>query len=200
MKFIKKFFIVMLSISLIMFSLSCFADAKENSSPQEEFFRLHIRANSDSEHDQNLKLKVRNAVLVYTSPLMENIHSKQEAISSIKFHIPQIKKIAENTIKNNGYNYPVTIDICKEYFEYREYDGFFLPAGDYDALLINIGNAEGHNWWCALYPAVCLSGATADVKVNLDKVPDELKLADDSKSENIQFEFWIVEEIKKLFS
>lgn len=121
--------------------------------------RLHIIANSDSDFDQELKLKVRDRVLEYTGELFAEVSGKTEAEALAKYSANEIKSVAEEVIAENGADYSVSVEITNMWFETRSYDGFTLPAGDYDAVRIIIGAGEGHNWWCVMYPPLCLPGA-----------------------------------------
>ena len=124
-----------------------------------ETLRLHIIANSDSDFDQALKLKVRDRILESTGELFAEVSGKTEAVAAAKFSSDDIKNIAEAVIKEEGYDYSVRVEVTKMWFETRSYDGFTLPAGDYDAVRIIIGAGEGKNWWCVMYPALCIPGA-----------------------------------------
>ena len=121
--------------------------------------RLHIIANSDSDLDQKLKLKVRDRVLEYTGELFAEVSGKTEAEALAEYSSDEIKNIAEEVIAENGADYSVSVEITNMWFETRSYDGFTLPAGDYDAVRIIIGAGEGHNWWCVMYPPLCIPGA-----------------------------------------
>lgn len=126
--------------------------------------RLHIIANSDSDFDQELKLKVRDRVLEYTGELFAEVSGKTEAEALAKYSANEIKSVAEKVIAENGADYSVSVEITNMWFETRSYDGFTLPAGDYDAVRIIIGAGEGHNWWCVMYPPLCVPGAEDALK------------------------------------
>ena len=132
-------------------------------------FRMHIRANSDTQTDQSLKLDVRDAVLSQTEDIFNGCKSVEEAINKTNENIDLIKKTAEKTISDNGCNYTCKVRTGKEFFETRHYENFTLPAGVYDSLIIEIGEGKGHNWWCVMFPVVCISGCTDD----FDKVLTE---------------------------
>lgn len=126
----------------------------------EKVFRLHILANSDSESDQNLKLGVRDYILQKSGYIFENANSLEDAIKSANSHIDELEKYAKEAVEKLGFNYPVSVKVDKEYFDTRTYDNFYMPAGVYNCLKIVIGEGKGHNWWCVMYPSVCLSGCT----------------------------------------
>ena len=129
-----------------------------------ETLRLHIIANSDSDFDQELKLKVRDRILEATGELFAEVSGKTEAVAAAEYSSDDIKKIAEAVIKEEGYDYSVQVEVTEMWFETRSYDGFTLPAGDYDAVRIIIGAGEGKNWWCVMYPALCIPGAEQSIE------------------------------------
>lgn len=125
-------------------------------------FRLHILANSDEQFDQDLKLLVRDEILSNSNDIFKNCDSVSDAISVSNDNIQYLNNIANKVIRDNGYNYNSRVFVSKEYFNTRVYDDFTLPAGYYDCLKIIIGEGKGHNWWCVMYPSVCISGCTDD--------------------------------------
>lgn len=124
-----------------------------------KIFRLHIMANSDSSEDQALKLKVRDCILAETANIF-NGKTIDDNIKIAENNIDYITNICNDCIKNEGYDYSVNVNIVKEFFETRVYDDFTLPAGIYNSLKIEIGEANGHNWWCIVFPAVCISACS----------------------------------------
>ena len=142
-------------------------------------FRLHIIANSDSSEDQELKLKIRDNIIKYMNTLIKNSSNKNEVVSIINNHLDSFNKIALNTIKENGYNYDVNIEIGNFHFPTKSYGDISFPAGNYDALKIEIGDAIGQNWWCVLFPPLCFVNSSTGV------VPDDSK---NTLKENINSE------------
>ncbi len=124
--------------------------------------RLHVRANSDSEEDQALKLRVRDAVLAVTSPLVENCQSQKEAIDVLEAHMSELEKAAREVIAAEGRTDAVAVLLGEERYPTRTYENCCFPAGTYVSLQVCIGEAEGQNWWCVLFPPLCLSAATAE--------------------------------------
>lgn len=157
MKGIETFLI--LGIVFTMFTSMINRTIETGNEIRSETLRLHIIANSDSAADQELKLKVRDAVLSSTGELFAEVSGKTDAILTAEHSSDDIKAIAENVIKSEGYNYSVMVEVTEMWFETKSYDGFTLPAGDYDAVRIIIGEGEGKNWWCVMYPALCIPGA-----------------------------------------
>lgn len=125
----------------------------------DKVFRVHILANSDSDSDQELKLKVRDAVIAKAEQLFSDIHSKEEAMTAVEDNIDILLSTAKDVIESEGYSYPVTGAVKKLYFDTRYYGDVTMPGGLYDALQIRIGKAEGKNWWCVMYPSLCLYAA-----------------------------------------
>lgn len=142
-------------------------------------FRLHIIANSDSSADQELKLKVRDNIIEYMNTLTSSSSDKKDVISMVNYHLDSFKEIALNTIKENGYNYDVNIEIGNFHFPTKSYGDISFPAGNYDALKIEIGDAIGQNWWCVLFPLLCFVNSSTGV------VPDDSK---NTLKENINSE------------
>ena len=124
--------------------------------------RLHVLANSDSEEDQALKLKVRDVVLERATAIREQSADRREAESRLRGELLELERIAAEEIAAEGYNYPVTVELENTDFPTKEYDGFTLPAGEYLALRVIIGEGQGQNWWCVVFPPLC-TAASADV-------------------------------------
>lgn len=143
----------------------------------QKVFRFHILANSNEEYDQQLKLMVRDEILAYSNSLFEGCVDVNNAVNIAKKNIDNFNEIATKVIKNNGYDYNVNTYVVKEYFDTRVYDNFTLPAGIYDSLKVVIGAGEGHNWWCVMFPSVCLSASADDFGEYMNS--DEKELIDD---------------------
>ena len=135
----------------------------------EEVLRFHVLANSDSEEDQHLKMQVRNSVIEYMQEEMEAIESLEEAKEWADGHLPQVEEIAKQVIRQEGYDYPVEAHLVSDDFPEKTYGDVTFPAGRYRALRIEIGDAQGQNWWCVLYPNLCFIDAVHAV------VPEEGK-------------------------
>lgn len=117
--------------------------------------RLHVVANSDSEADQTLKLQVRDAILADAASELAGL-SREEALEQLTQDLPHLGEIAAQTVGEQGYDYPVTVSLKEERFPTKRYDDFALPAGEYMALRVQIGSGEGHNWWCVVFPPLCM--------------------------------------------
>lgn len=127
---------------------------------REECLRLHVLADTDSEADQNVKLKVRDAILTETGDLFASCNTASEATEKVAERKEEIRLIAQKVLRENGFNYGAEVFIEEEYFSTRQYENVTLPAGNYTALKVILGDGEGHNWWCVMFPPLCLPAVT----------------------------------------
>ncbi|MBR3614358.1 MAG: stage II sporulation protein R [Clostridia bacterium] len=192
------FILILLLFCFILTSISSYASTvSQNLSSN--FFRLHILANSDSKLDQDLKLKVRDAIIEHMNSQSFSNTNKSEVINSVRNNLEIYKQIAEDTIEEAGFYYPVSIEIGNFYFPTKIYGNISLPAGYYDALRIKIGNAEGQNWWCSLFPPLCFVDISSGIideesKENLKENLSEEEFAIiTNNSETIKLKFKILE-------
>lgn len=168
----KKLFTSIL-IALTVVSLYSFLPfEKECRNISDEVLRIHILADSDNEADQQLKLKVRDEILKFTDGLYSDVKSKEEAIKVTNKHIDEIIATAENTLKENGCQKDVKAEILDMNFNTRNYEDITMPSGNYTALRVTIGSGEGKNWWCVMYPSLCLYTAS-DAKSLEDELTDK---------------------------
>lgn len=137
---------------------------------RESVLRLHVLANSDSNEDQELKLHVRDRLLSEASELFAEIQSRDDAETIAQENIEPLSEIARDEIRRRGYDYDVEVRLEDSYFETRVYGDTTLPAGNYRALRVLIGEGEGHNWWCVLFPPLCVSPASGDGSLCMDDV------------------------------
>lgn len=121
----------------------------------EKVVRLHVLANSDSEADQALKLMVRDAILERSEQLLEKADNRKDAEGLLRGQLLELEDLAARTIREAGYDYPVAIELTETVFPTRKYESFSLPAGEYLALRVLIGDAAGQNWWCVVFPPLC---------------------------------------------
>lgn len=158
---------------------------------RESVVRLHILANSDSEEDQALKLKVRDAVVEAAAGWLDGAENADEALALAKERLPELKAVAQQTVTDAGYDYPVDATLCTMYFTTRQYDTVTLPAGVYEAVRFTIGSGEGKNWWCVVYPPLC-AGAAMERKT-LNDVLDSEQVAMVTGDERFLVRFKVVE-------
>lgn len=162
--------------------------------------RLHIIANSDSYEDQQLKLKIRDRILEESGELFSRSQTVDDAIVTANGSIEKIETLANEVIKENNFNYKAVASVKDSYFETREYDTFTLPAGTYKSLVIDLGKSEGKNWWCVIFPEICLPAAS---KAELSDTVSENSAQIAENKGNYVMRFKIVEvyeDIKKALS
>ncbi len=203
-KFFRLFkiylFLIFLLFIYVIFCAQSYSNAV-SSNISTAVFRLHVIANSDSNEDQQLKLKVRDSLLQYMNTLCSNCSTKEEAMLIANNHKNDFQEIAENVIIENNYNYPVKIKINNFYFPTKTYGDISLPAGYYDALRVEIGEAKGKNWWCVMFPSLCFIDISSGVvssegKENLEKNLDSesYEIISESKvSPEFKFKFKVLE-------
>lgn len=154
--------IIILFLLFIYTSICAYSYAQTISNDiSNNIFRLHIIANSNSEEDQNLKYKIRDNIISYMNLICKDCKTKNDALIIAKENIDIFKKIALDTIKENGFNYNVSVELGTFDFPTKDYGTISIPSGTYDALRIKIENAEGQNWWCVMFPSLCFIEPTS---------------------------------------
>lgn len=128
-----------------------------------EVIRFHVRANSEDDEDQWIKMQVKNEVVAYLQPVLEGAHNDEEAYRILQSHLPEIRQISENVLKQNGFSYGADVFFSEEHFPQKTYGDCTFPAGVYPALVIELGSGQGHNWWCMLYPGLCFASESYGV-------------------------------------
>ncbi len=177
--------------------MSFFGCLKQTENLEKNVLRLHILANSNSKEDQNVKLKVRDEILknfdfnTYNNDINK---SKQKIRSELK----EIEAVAKKTLKKEGFDDSVKASLEKTYFDTREYKDFSMPAGVYDALKIEIGNAKGKNWWCVMVPSMCVPAASEKQKAINTFNDGEKDLI--TKGNKTEIRFKSIEIFKNIFS
>lgn len=199
----SKFKITILLIFLLFIYTSiCAISYAQNISTNiaNSVFRLHVIANSDSSEDQNLKYIVRDNLLNYMNKLCKNCSSKEEAIKLVNDNKNLFKEIAINTIKENGYSYNVNITVGNFEFPTKNYGDISLPAGYYDALKVEIGQAKGQNWWCVMFPPLCFVDISSGIVPEDSKKQlknslsdEEFSLISDNSDSGFQLKFKLLE-------
>ncbi len=162
--------------------------------------RLHIIANSDESADQNLKLAVRDAILENSVDIFKQCNNVDDAVLTASGSVDAIADIANSVIKENGFDYSAAVSVGDSYFDTREYEDFTLPAGTYKSLIVKLGEAEGKNWWCVVFPCVCVPTAY-DASLSDSVSSEAAETAQNAPKYQIKFKtVEIYEEIKKIFS
>ena len=213
----KKIISSLLVVFLLTFFFQEIKYANTNTSANQEtisnkLIRFHVIANSDSEQDQSLKLKVRDAVLEYMYPKLKNSKNISESRKILKDNNSNIIQISKKIIENNGFQYNVTTSLGRDNFPIKTYGCITLPQGNYEAYKIIIGNGQGHNWWCVMFPPLCFIDITkgetsqkeTEKQMKKTLTNNEYKLVDNTehpKSSNntkITFKFKTIEILHKL--
>ena len=184
-------------LSLFICIISCLSFEKDCDSIREKVLRLHVIANSDSEADQNLKLKVRDRIIEESGELFTVSESREEAERNLKKSLGKLQSITEEVIKKEGSTATVEVRVEPSYFPVRSYGNLTLPAGTYKSLKIVIGEGEGKNWWCVLFPPLCLPAAEKRDDLLSDVLTEkEIQLI--SSKPRYEVRFWLYEKLQEL--
>ena len=160
--------------------------------------RLHVLANSDSEGDQALKLSVRDAILADTAHLFADCKSRDEASAVVNENLPLLQMSAERAISEAGYSYPVRIELGEEEYPTKNYESACFPAGEYLSLRVLIGEGEGQNWWCVLFPPLCVSAASeSDGSIEVGLYGDQYAIVTETEDIKYKIRFKLLEAIEK---
>ena len=196
--------ILRLEISLLVALIICGAlninaFSQQCDNIRDKMLRMHVIANSDSDEDQQLKLKVRDAVLSAGKEVFDGSVTAEEAKEKLTPYVDYLEKVALETVKNEGFNYNVKITVENEYFNTRTYDNSVtLPAGFYTAVKVIIGEGKGQNWWCVMFPPMCLPTATAECEISDVLTDDETEIV--LNTEKYEFKFKLLEIFEELFN
>ena len=161
MKKIIPVILVILAIAATVFFVSTYPAATP--SAQTQYLRIHVRANSNSESDQQVKYEVKDEVVAFITPYVAECVTKQAAMDIMQGILPEIEQVCTRALAKRGYSYGARASVRSESFPTRVYGDTTLEAGVYDALIIELGSGTGDNWWCVIYPPLCFTSATADV-------------------------------------
>lgn len=147
----KKFIpiVILVIAGIIWAAVAC------TSQTEDDFIRIHIRANSNQSIDQEIKYKIRNSIVTALTPAADNVKNKDEMMVFIENNLKLVERIANDRLKEANLPYNATAKLVKEEFPARTYNGVTLDAGVYDSLIVELGEAEGNNWWCVVYPKLC---------------------------------------------
>lgn len=128
----------------------------------DEVLRLHVVANSDSDADQAVKLQVRDAILTAATPYLDGVNGQEQAEQALEPHLSELAQAGAAVLGEAGMDYPITVTITDQWFPTKEYTDFALPAGTYRSLQVVLGQGQGHNWWCVVYPPLCLGSVSEE--------------------------------------
>lgn len=197
---LKRFLVLIILFSIYVFICAFSYVNAVSANISSSVFRLHVIANSDSAEDQNLKYLVRDALIDYMNSVSKNSNSKDEALSIAYQHKSDFYKIAKKVINDNGYDYNVNISIGNFAFPTKNYGDISLPAGYYDALKVEIGNASGQNWWCVMFPPLCFVDISTGIVPEDSKETikdslhtEEYNLINNAQTADVKFKFKLLE-------
>ena len=160
--------------------------------------RLHVIANSDSEEDQTLKLCVRDEILKATGDIFRECKSREEAERLVNENMEAIRRCAEKTVRSAGYNYPVSIILGKEEYPTKNYEGACFPSGVYSSLRVIIGEGDGQNWWCVLFPPMCVGAAShSDASIQVGLNTDQYNIITENDDPKYKIRFKLLESIQR---
>lgn len=215
--FLKRYISFVLAVLLFTYASGACLPVNGESAIYDKILRLHVVANSDSEEDQEMKLYVRNVLLseidaLYRESGAVTLEAAKKVLSQ---NSEKLRLCAQKAIESFAPDckYDAGIELAREYYPTREYEDITLPAGVYNSLIIKIGKAEGKNWWCVLFPTLCLASATkseakTDAYVYEENgeefiaagfTPEQIKIISDSKSDDVKIKFRVLEILGELF-
>ena len=194
-------------LTALSLPISALLPSAEDAEIYDNVIRLHVLANSDSDEDQALKLKVRDGVLEAASELLSGITDRNEAEAIIRQNLTTLETAAKKVLHTEGSAYPVSVTLTRESYPTREYGSFALPAGTYTSLRVLIGDAEGKNWWCMLFPSLCIGAEKEAPAAVIDEsecieaglTPSQVKIIK-GNSPTVKVKFRVLEFIGGLFS
>ena len=189
--------LVLMSVALI---LVYFLPTPSEAEIYDKVLRLHVLASSDSEEDQALKLKVRDGILEFSGTI-KTPKDVEEAEKTYSALLERIKETAQEIVDAEGFDYTVSVSLGYEFYPTRQYEDVCLPAGEYLSLRVMIGEAEGANWWCVLYPPLCVSAASGEEAfIDAGFTPEQMKIITDSGDTRYKIKFKILEGAKSLWN
>ena len=145
--------IIMLLVMIMSATMLCACNSQ--SSSQEQYLRIHIRANSNLTTDQNIKYKIKDELVKYLTPLVVECESFDSVVDMVESHKKDMENICDDILSDNGFSYTSKVSLNEEYFPTRAYGEYVLESNFYDAIIVELGEAIGDNWWCVVYPPLC---------------------------------------------
>ena len=145
----------------------CFQNNVKTKDENCDYLRIHIRANSNEQVDQDIKFVIKDQFVCFLTPKIADCKAKRDVIDVISKNKQSLENLANSTLKQNGFDYVSNIKIDKEYFPTRTYQGYTLESGIYDAMIVELGTAQGNNWWCVIYPPLCFANYSAQNGTNV---------------------------------
>lgn len=160
----KRIFLILIIAICVISTAALALNYAPAAQAETDYLRIHVRANSNAEIDQNVKYKVKDEVVKFITPYAAQCTTKQKAVEIISSILPEIEEVCDRVLKQNGFTYTSKASVRAEQFPTRIYGDLTLESGIYDALIIELGTGTGDNWWCVIYPPLCFTSGTADVQ------------------------------------
>lgn len=154
----RKVGIILLVFFIMLLTAVGLTNGKGGGQVRDEYIRIHIRADSDDPQAQAVKYAVRDRLVTEIAPIIAECNSFEQAADTLKSAESHLSKVGTDTLAELGFAYDARAVVRREFFPTRFYEGYTLPAGEYLALIVELGRAEGQNWWCVIYPPLCLAG------------------------------------------
>ena len=189
-------------VAIILIAGATLMPTREDMKIYDSLIRLHVIADSDTAEAQALKLKVRDAILSEVAALTENCSDRDEAERVLRENAEYFEAVSEKTLRENGSDDAVSVTVGMEKYPVRSYEGLRLPSGEYCSMKVMIGDAEGKNWWCVLFPPLCVGSATQveEKLVSVGFSPDQVKVLTDTDSPKYRIRFKLLDVLGSIFS
>lgn len=198
---IMKFLAVFCTLVFIVAAFWGLVPTKEDQTIYDSTIRLHVLANSDSDHDQGVKLCVRDAVLRKMNEILSEASTTKDAAEALTAALPAIRTLCRETLQELGEEDAVAVILTEEAYPTRTYEAMRLPAGTYRSLQVRLGRAEGKNWWCVLFPTLCRNAARAEESlIKTGFTPEQIKILTDGESPKYKIKFKLLEVFSGAFS
>ena len=165
------FFLLSFIIIVTALGFSCTSDSTQT----QAYLRIHIRADSNDSVAQAVKYLVRDEVVRFLTPLVAKYETREEAIEGVRANLSGIERVATETLEENGFTYGANARVRREVFPSRVYGEYTLPAGEYDALVLELGSGKGDNWWCVVYPPLCFASPSGGQIIYKSKIAEIIK-------------------------
>ena len=194
----RKILIVVAVFALTLWAVNTYAPIHGEEKIYDSVIRLHVIASSDSEEDQALKLKVRDALLAEMPRVLTDCESRDEARKNLEDALPSLTECARSVLSREGYTYGCSLSLTDEKYPTRSYEDVCFPAGEYCSLQVKLGESEGKNWWCVLFPELCLSGASSaeSAFIEVGFTPEQYKIITESDETKYKIRFKFLEVIE----
>lgn len=195
----KKILIIVTVFVLSLWAVNTYAPVHGEEKIYDSVVRLHVIANSDSTEDQALKLKVRDAVLAESEKILSGVADRDRALELLNASLDRLNECASNTVRANGFDYNCSVSLSQEKYPRKSYESVCFPSGEYTSLQVKIGESAGKNWWCVLFPNLCLapSASAQEMFTEVGLTPDQYKIITESDGTKYKIRFKFLELIEE---